>query len=550
MSAALFYVPDAYVAQGTGVMGRNVAGESFLRGFAAHSRAAEFTALVYTQQHAQEFTAAIRSAGRQEPVQIVTAKVLARLANAGALHYPSPQLGGAALQRAAFGHGAWSLTGITHTVSSAAAMDSITSLLTAPVQPWDALVCTSTAVRAVVMQLLESQENYLRERLGATRIVLPQLPVIPLGIHSADFAFSGDDRNAARQALGIDADTLAVLFLGRLSFHAKAHPLALYQALAKAARASGKKTVLIECGRHASEQIRAAFEQAASLVCPALRVIRLDSESADKRRTAWAAADVFSSLSDNIQESFGLTPLEAMAAGLPVVVSDWDGYRDTVRDGVDGFRIPTLMPAPGLGGDLALRHALDIDSYDRYCGYTSALVAVDIDAAAQAFIKLFENPALRHNMGAAGRERAASVYDWAAIIPQYERLWSELAERRKAAANDATAKQAWAARPDPFRLFAAYPSSTLAPATRFHLNDADLAAARARLGTYRGLTMVDFATPILPADVELDAILAAVAAGPKTARELAQAFVGQRRAAVLRGLAWLVKLGILAVQKD
>jgi glycosyltransferase involved in cell wall biosynthesis len=33
-----------------------------------------------------------------------------------------------------------------------------------------------------------------------------------------------------------------------------------------------------------------------------------------------------------------------MAAGIPVVVSDWDGYKDTVRDGVDGFRIPTFKP--------------------------------------------------------------------------------------------------------------------------------------------------------------------------------------------------------------
>ena len=46
----------------------------------------------------------------------------------------------------------------------------------------------------------------------------------------------------------------------------------------------------------------------------------------------WAAADVFLSLVDNIQETFGITPLEAMAAGLPVVASDWDGYRYTMRD--------------------------------------------------------------------------------------------------------------------------------------------------------------------------------------------------------------------------
>ena len=35
-------------------------------------------------------------------------------------------------------------------------------------------------------------------------------------------------------------------------------------------------------------------------------------------------------------------------------IKDWDGYRDTVRDQVDGFRVPTTMPPPGHGGDLAL----------------------------------------------------------------------------------------------------------------------------------------------------------------------------------------------------
>ena len=30
-----------------------------------------------------------------------------------------------------------------------------------------------------------------------------------------------------------------------------------------------------------------------------------------------------------------------MAAGVPLVVSDWNGYRDLVRNGIDGFRVPT-----------------------------------------------------------------------------------------------------------------------------------------------------------------------------------------------------------------
>ena len=44
--------------------------------------------------------------------------------------------------------------------------------------------------------------------------------------------------------------------------------------------------------------------------------------------TGPAIPDIFVSLSDNIQETFGLTPLEGMASGLPVVATDWNGYRD------------------------------------------------------------------------------------------------------------------------------------------------------------------------------------------------------------------------------
>ena len=49
-----------------------------------------------------------------------------------------------------------------------------------------------------------------------------------------------------------------------------------------------------------------------------------------------------------------------------------------MRDGIDGFRVKTMAPAGGLAIDLANRHALGVDTYDYYCGYTSSLVAVDV----------------------------------------------------------------------------------------------------------------------------------------------------------------------------
>ena len=120
----------------------------------------------------------------------------------------------------------------------------------------------------------------------------------------------------------------------------------MYQALQKASTITGKKVILIECGWHANEAIAKAYIQASELACPNIKVVHLDGREVSNRKLAWASADIFCSLSDNIQETFGISPVEAMAAGLPCVVSDWDGYKDTVRDGVDGILIPTTMPGP------------------------------------------------------------------------------------------------------------------------------------------------------------------------------------------------------------
>ena len=553
MSAALFYHPEAYTTSGPKLMGRHAAGESFLRGYLQHSPAPEFFVQVHERDHAQAFAVRARALGREEPIHVVQRDNLSALARAAAVYHPGPGICTHAWQRAAFGHTAWSLCGITHTTSSAGAMDAIVELLTAPVQPWDALICTSTAVRDHVQRLLQAQVDHLQQRLGITRVVLPAMPVIPLGIHTQDFAFSADQRAQARQALGVAESALVVLFMGRLSFHAKAHPLAMYQALARAQQATGREVVLVECGWHANEFIQKAYAEAAQAACPGVRVVTLDGRSAEARQTAWAGADVFCSLSDNIQETFGITPIEAMAAGLPVVVSDWDGYKDTVRHGVDGYRIPTLMPQPGLAHDLAMRHALELDSYDLYCGHSCLLVAVDIDAAAQAFTQLFQNPALRQQMGQAGRARAQEVYDWKTVIGQYEALWAELRERRLAAGKATpTMAQArphpWPARLEPLHGFAAYPSQTLGLQTRLqpaapYPSAADMMEAERR---WRRLAMVQFGERVMLSKEDTQTLLRQAAQGPQTAAQLLSALPEPLQARGLRALAVLLKLGILA----
>lgn len=548
MTAAIYYHPEADTTAGPKLMGRNAAGESFLRGFLIHSQATEFWAQVQQPNHAQHFGQTVAAFGRTEPVKAVDKNSLATLARAGVVYYPGPGIGEHAFQRAAHGHAAWSLCGITHTTSSASAMDALAELITAPVQPWDAVICTSTAVKNNVERLLQAQVDYLKDRLGITKLVLPQLPVIPLGIHTQDFAYTDAQKTAARAALGVDEHTLVVLFMGRLSFHAKAHPLAMYQALEAAVQATGKEVVLVECGWHANQFIEKAYADAAKLACPSVRVVTLDGRKAEDREAAWAGADVFCSLSDNIQETFGIVPIEAMAAGIPVVVADWDGYKDTVRDGIDGFRIPTLMPQAGLGGDLALRHALEIDTYDMYCGHTCSLVAVNVSATVDAIKRLFLSPKLRRQMGEAGRQRAREVYDWAVIIPQYEALWGKLDELRAAQSkNLQPLPHPWPARMDPFHAFASYPTQTLTPETVLGLVDADAETALKRTLAYRQLAMVDFAKVILPGEAEIAAVLQSASKGAQPAAALLQTIPAERQPFVFRSLVWLVKLGVLTM---
>jgi hypothetical protein len=286
--------------------------------------------------------------------------------------------------------------------------------------------------------------------------------VIPLGVDCDAQTGYAAHRDQARAALGLEPDEVVVLFLGRLSFHAKANPAPMYLALERLAKKH--RLVLVECGWAASDLIAAALAAARGKLCPSVRSIVLDGRKQEERTKAWAAADIFCSLSDNIQETFGLTPIEAMAAGLPVVVTDWDGYKDTVRNETDGFTVPTIAAPAGAGLDLAIRYALEVDNYDVYIGQASLGVVADIEATATAIDRLASDRDLRRKLGANGAKRAREVYDWKAIVRAYENLWDKLGRIRKehspspASSTPLTYRPS---RPDPYDLFASFPSSIL-----------------------------------------------------------------------------------------
>jgi len=258
---------------------------------------------------------------------------------------------------------------------------------------------------------------------------------------------------------------------------------------------------------------------------------------------AWQGADVFVSLADNIQETFGLTPVEAMAAGLPVIVSDWNGYKDTVRDGVDGLRIPTLLPPAGVGADLAMRHALELDTYDFYIGRTSLATVVDPEALAQACVRLATDAALRQHMGAQGQARALAEYDWPVILRRYNALAQELAALRQAAG--AQAPQRWLQRADPFARFAHFSSATVGGNWTVQA----LPDASARLRQLLGVAMANYAmdSKLLAAETIERLLASAQQTGVQSVNQLLQA-AGAPSPAGMRCLMWLAKFALLRLR--
>jgi glycosyltransferase involved in cell wall biosynthesis len=545
MSAALYFTPDGYSVDGRQIMGRRMAGAAFLRAVVEGREGERVIGYGFQRDHEALFGEAVRAIDPTAETGWIRRGRFDLLARSGALFYPGPSLGAEARLRLRTGPARYSLCGVTHTISTNAALSSIAGLMTEPVMPWDALICTSQAALSVVRDTLDSTIDQLRWRLGAAlpEPRLPQLPVIPLGVHCSDWTPSEERRRAARERLTIGEDEIAILFAGRLSVAGKAHPFQMFEALRLVAGRCGRPITLVQAGQYYNDAIGRAFRDAAEAHGAGVRSLHVDGANAERYADAYAGADLFLSLADSNQETFGLTPVEAMAAGLPAIVSDWNGYRDTVRDGIDGIRVPTWAPSPGSGGLIGLAYEID-GEFELYSSRMSSTVSVDMAALVERISALAGDAALRRRMGAAARARALADYDWAVVYRRYRALWAELAAMRAhARADPATAgwleqaPRAHSVHRDPFSTFASYPTRAIGAAT---MVQATLQANRA---AYEALA----AEPIfqlwrIPA--EIAETLIAAAREPIAIENLANV-IGQQVSVTIELLARLAKMNLL-----
>ncbi|MEZ2318353.1 MAG: glycosyltransferase family 4 protein [Microcoleus sp.] len=468
ITAAVLYTKDGYDTGGKRLLGRHSAGEGFLKSFVQHGTADSLYCCADSEATFQEFCTRIQPwLSQPRKVRWIKTERPDLLSAPGTIYRPDPALSDMVWGRRFVNQRAYSVCGVTHTIATKYVMDAIGNLVTAPVQPWDALICTSAAVKHTVEQVMTSWGEYLAQRTGGKPEILVKLPVIPLGVDCSAFAQGVDalnSRHQQRQELGISADDIVVLFVGRLTFSAKAHPVPMYMALEGAAQQTKTKIHLIQAGWIEDPREEPDFKNSAKVFCPSVNTIFLDGRKPEIRVNIWSAADIFISLSDNIQETFGLTPIEAMANGLPCIVSDWNGYKESVRHEIDGFRIPTLIPPPESCLDLAINYLDDSLNWPTYMGHTSLATAVDIDACTRALCQLIADSELRKRMGENARQRAREVYDWKVVIAAYEQLWRELAEIRLLAPESAPVKPGMPPYPlgdDPFRVLSHYSTRTL-----------------------------------------------------------------------------------------
>jgi N-acetyl-alpha-D-glucosaminyl L-malate synthase BshA len=110
----------------------------------------------------------------------------------------------------------------------------------------------------------------------------------------------------------------------------------------------------------------------------------------DRIEEIMSLADVF--LLPSELESFGLSALEAMAAGVPVVGSDAGGLPEVVKHAETGFLLPVG----------------------------------DIEGMAARTIEILKDDEHRRCLGQAARARAASLFNADRIVTQYERLYERV----------------------------------------------------------------------------------------------------------------------------
>lgn len=166
-------------------------------------------------------------------------------------------------------------------------------------------------------------------------IGLPALSICTFGIHE----LHGDrmDRISAKRALGLPSDRTIVLSTGRFM---PDKGLREWVQVLRLIRAERPDILPVVSATHLSIGY---FNDLAPSLADSVFFYRLPRA---ELALLYQASDLFLSCATSVFETYGKSPLEAIAAGIPVVLPRWDGFQDYVST-EDGLLAPVdFFPEP------------------------------------------------------------------------------------------------------------------------------------------------------------------------------------------------------------
>ena len=201
-------------------------------------------------------------------------------------------------------------------------------------------------------------------------------------------------RDEARRQIGLHTDGPVVAYVGRMMPRKDVRNLV--QAVGLLAQQTDLPITLLLVGGETVEPDPVTTPEIGVLQTMAAelgildRVVFTGKRQPDDLRLYYSAGDVV--VTTPWYEPFGLTPLEAMACGRPVIGSAVGGITYTVQDGVTGFLVPPRAP----------------------------------QALADRLKFLLTRPSLRERMGRAARERVEREFTWATVGERTAQLYESL----------------------------------------------------------------------------------------------------------------------------
>lgn len=135
--------------------------------------------------------------------------------------------------------------------------------------------------------------------------------------------------------------------------------------------------------------------------------------------------DIYVSLTDNISESFGLTVIEAMACGNPVIISDCAGYQSlNIQHGEDGFVVPTIS------AETKLDLLLNTGSTAGFGDASIQSVACDYTVLHEAIDMLISNPTLRQQCGQKARKKVEVLFSISKMVGAYIDIFNKVLAKK------------------------------------------------------------------------------------------------------------------------